>query len=137
MCHGLLAAGDFTLSDHAATTRKKGVMKIAVPVCGTQQSLQFGHCHQVALFDVNCCEKRVVGTKILTPPAGEEESWVPWLEHLGADIFIADGMPSGLQHLFNEHHIKVLIGASFAPPDLIINAYLHGSLNFDSKGCDH
>ncbi len=112
-------------------------MRIAIPMAEGKLCMHFGHCEQFALLDVDKKEKKIVGKKLLTPPPHEPGVLPRWLSEQGAHVIIAGGMGSRAQGLFAENGIEVLVGAPAESPELLVAAYLDGTLKTGDNVCDH
>jgi len=116
---------------------RKAVMKIAIPVAGGKLCMHFGHCEQFALLDVDEKAKKVMGQRMLTPPAHEPGVLPRWLHQEGANVIIAGGMGQRAQSLFAENGIKVVVGAPGDTPEQVATQYLAGTLKAGANVCDH
>lgn len=112
-------------------------MKIAVPVTGNALSSHFGHCEQFLLAEVDLDGKTIKRRQMLTPPAHEPGVFPGWLHGQGANIIIAGGMGSRAQSLFQQHGIKVVVGASGDDAGRAVQAFLDGTLETGTNACDH
>ena len=112
-------------------------MKIAIPMTGGKLSAHFGHCEAFALLEVDQGKKAITSTKVLTPPAHEPGLLPRWLAEEGAEMIIAGGMGTRAQNLFTQQSIAVVVGAPTETPDVIVEAFLQGSLQTGGKVCDH
>ncbi len=112
-------------------------MKVAIPLAQGKLTLHFGHCEQFAIIDVNDETKEITSQEDLTPPAHEPGVLPRWLHEQGANVIIAGGMGQRAQQLFAQNDIKVIVGASVAPPEELVTAYLQGTLESGNNACDH
>ena len=67
-------------------------MKIAIPMAGGSLCMQFGHCEQFAVVEIDSGSKAIVGTSYLAPPPRETGVLPRWLRKQGGDVIIAAGM---------------------------------------------
>ena len=112
-------------------------MRYAVPVTGGRLAAHFGHCEQFAIFDVDETKKEIVRKELLTSP-GHQPGLLPvWLAEEGASVIIAGGMGSRAQGLFEQYHIKVVIGATQDDPEKAVLDYIGGNLVTGDNICDH
>ncbi|MBW1808714.1 MAG: NifB/NifX family molybdenum-iron cluster-binding protein [Deltaproteobacteria bacterium] len=112
-------------------------MKIAIPIAQGTLSLHFGHCEQFALFSVDPDSGQISEKQMLNPPGHEPGVLPRWLHEQGANIIISGGMGARAQDLFTQNNIQVVLGASAQDPDLVVKAYLDGSLKSGPNACDH
>ena len=70
----------------------------------------------------------IVGKEIIPSP-GHEPGLLPvWLAEQGASVIIASGMGSRAQNLFEQNHIKVIIGTLEGDPEKAVLNYISGTL---------
>jgi len=112
-------------------------MRIAIPLADGKLCMHFGHCGQFAMLDVDEASKAITATKLLDPPAHEPGVLPRWLHEQGATVIIAGGMGQRAQGLFQEQGIKVVVGAPAETPEVLVNAYLNGTLSTGQNLCDH
>ncbi len=112
-------------------------MRIAIPLVEGKLCMHFGHCGQFALLDVEEATKTITGTTKLDPPAHEPGVLPRWLNEQGATVIIAGGMGQRAQSLFAGQGIKVVVGAPAEVPEVLVNAYLAGTLTSGHNACDH
>lgn len=97
--------------------------------------MHFGHCEQFALVDVG--EGGEMHTTLADPPMHEPGVLPAWLHEQGAQVVIAGGMGQRAMQLFDQHGIKVVVGAPADTPDEVVAAYLAGNLPSGGNICDH
>ncbi len=114
-----------------------GTMKIAIPLADGKLCIHFGHCEQFALVEADEKAKKVIGTIMLTPPPHEPGVLPKWLHEQGANLIIAGGMGQRAQSLFADNGIKVLVGAPAETPEVLVKAYMSGTLRTGANSCDH
>lgn len=119
------------------TQQKESNMRIAIPVAEGKLAMHFGHCEQFALIDTDPVNKTITNSTMETPPLHEPGVLPKWLAGKGANVIIAGGMGSRAQSLFTEQKIKVVIGAPADKPEIIVKAYLDGTLRAGDNICDH
>ena len=90
-----------------------------------------------ALVEVNDADKSIAGVNYLDPPPHEPGVLPRWLHEQGANVIIAGGMGQRAQSLFAENDIAVVVGASAAPPEDLVKAYLSATLETGQNLCDH
>ena len=112
-------------------------MRIAIPTADGKLCLHFGHCQQFTVVDADPDTKGVVRTEQLTPPPHEPGVLPAWLKELGVSVVIAGGMGARAQQLFAASGIRVVTGASSAPPADIVAEFLNATLASGSNPCDH
>jgi len=112
-------------------------MRYAIPVSSGGLSAHFGHCEHFALIDVDE-EKREILRKELVPSPGHQPGLLPqWLAEQGVSVVIAGGMGSRAQSLFQQNHIKVIIGVLENDPEKAAQSHLNGTLATGDNICDH
>jgi ATP-binding protein involved in chromosome partitioning len=123
--------------NHVNKKEKKGAMRIAIPVTEGKLSAHFGHCEEFAVVDVDEQTREIAGVAKLLPPAHEPGVLPKWLSEQKADVIIAGGMGQRAQQLFAQNNIKVVVGASDQPLEVLVSAYLNNTLETGSNICDH
>lgn len=112
-------------------------MRYAVPVSDGKLAAHFGHCEQFALIDVDVAAKTILRKELVTSP-GHQPGFLPgWLAEEGVSAVIAGGMGSRAQALFDEHRIRVIVGAMGDDPEQIVLDYIRGTLATGENVCDH
>jgi ATP-binding protein involved in chromosome partitioning len=112
-------------------------MRIAVPLAKAKLSLNFGHCDQFAIFDVDENLKKHTYRTDAIPPTHAPGALPKWLYENNVNVIIASGMGQRAQQLFSQNDIKDVIGASSGSPEELVSAYLQGSLETGDNICDH
>jgi predicted Fe-Mo cluster-binding NifX family protein len=74
---------------------------------------------------------------MLTPPPHEPGVMPRWTSEQGANLIIAGGMGSRAKDMFEAKGVKVMVGAPSESPEVIVKAYLDGSLQIGGNVCDH
>jgi predicted Fe-Mo cluster-binding NifX family protein len=115
----------------------RNMIRIAIPMADGKLAMHFGHCAQFALVEVDEDAKIAASTQLLTPPPHEPGVLPRWLHEQGATVIIAGGMGQRAQDLFREQGITVVIGAPAETPELLVSAYLSGTLQTGRNLCDH
>ena len=110
-------------------------MKIAIPIAEGKLAMHFGHCETFAVINVENFE--IVSKEELVPPPHEPGVLPKWLHEQGVNAIIAGGMGNRAQQLFAANEIEVLVGASAIEPELLVQAYIDGSLVTGENVCDH
>ena len=112
-------------------------MRIAIPLADGKLAMHFGHCERFALVDVDPVRKKIVKREDIDAPPHHPGLLPPWLAERGASMIIAGGMGQRAQGLFNEHGIKVLVGAPAETPEKLVADFLAGTLQEGENICDH
>jgi ATP-binding protein involved in chromosome partitioning len=112
-------------------------MRIAIPLANGKLAMHFGHCERFALIDVNVENKTIVHKEEVIPPAHEPGVLPRWLAENNARVIIAGGMGMRAQDLFVRNGIEVRVGAAAENPELLVAAYLEGTLQVGDNICDH
>ena len=125
-------------ADREPTSKRENHMiKIAIPLASGRLSAHFGHCEEFAILEVNEETREVLNTTRHEPPAHEPGVLPRWLHELGANTIIAGGMGQRAQQLFTQNEIMVVVGAPAESPEVLVSAYLDGTLRTRDNLCDH
>ena len=111
-------------------------MTIAIPLLDGRLSSHFGHCSEVALIDADRASG-VLTKRIIPAPPHEPGRFPAWLREQGADMVIAGGMGQRALQLFTASGIQVILGASCAPAEVVVQAWLEGRLKSSGNTCRH
>ncbi|MFH1024712.1 MAG: iron-sulfur cluster carrier protein MrpORP [Planctomycetota bacterium] len=121
----------------AATQKKEGLMRFAIPVADGKLTMHFGHCEKFALIDVDAKTKKIVKQEEVDAPEHQPGLLPRWLAERNVNVVIAGGMGSRAQNLFAENKIKVVVGAPAETTDKLVADYLAGTLKTGGNVCDH
>lgn len=109
--------------------------RIALPLEGETVSPHFGHSPKFAVFDVENDAIRD-GTTMMPPP--HSPGAIPaWLKENGVDVVIAGGMGHRALNMLEASGIEVVTGAAPGHPEVLVRAYLAGTLKTGDNVCDH
>lgn len=114
-----------------------GESVIAIPVANGELCMHFGHCDVFTFVTVDNASKTVKASEDRTPPPHEPGVLPNWLADQGASMVIAGGMGARAQSLFTDRGLTVLVGATPAPAEDVVKAYLAGDLTLGQNICDH
>jgi predicted Fe-Mo cluster-binding NifX family protein len=117
--------------------RKGSFMRIAIPVANGVLSMHFAHAQKFAFFDVDEAKKEITSRSEAVPPGHAPGQLPAWLAEEGTNVIIASGMGSRALGLFQQYRIEPIVGAPSEDPEVIVKAYLNGSLSADGNLCDH
>ena len=112
-------------------------MKIAVPVAEGKLSQHFGHCREVAMFEVDPQAKTILSTRLIPTPPHEPGRFPAWLKGQGADMVIAGGMGQRALELFQQADIQTIVGAPSELAETVVTVWLQGNLASSSNACNH
>jgi predicted Fe-Mo cluster-binding NifX family protein len=112
-------------------------MRIAIPLADGKLSAHFGHCERFVLLDVDPQTKAIQSKEELVAPPHEPGLLPRWLAERGAQLIIAGGMGGRAQQLFAQNGIQVVVGAPAETPEVLVAAYLGGTLRSGENLCDH
>lgn len=110
-------------------------MKFAIPLAEGMLCAHFGHCQQFAIIDIE--DGQIKGKELYTPPPHEPGVLPNWLDELGVDVVIAGGIGRRALDLFGQKGIQVAVGVPNAPPEILVDQYLKGTLTTGQNICDH
>ncbi len=113
------------------------MVRIALPVADGRLSMHFGHCEAFALIDADPDSHAITGSELVPSPPHQPGFLPVWLSQRGAEVIIAGGMGVRAQSLFQQHGIRVVVGAPSEAPELLVADYLNGSLEPGGNPCDH
>ncbi len=112
-------------------------MKIAIPAADGQLFPHFGHCHEVAMVEVDVISKIIVSTKMIPAPPHEPGNFPAWLKAQGANVVITGGMGRRALDLFTADGIEVVAGAPVDTVENTVTAWLQGRLDAGKNSCNH
>jgi len=112
-------------------------MRIAIPLADGRLAQHFGHCAAFALVDVDPERREILGRQDVKAPDHQPGLLPPWLAERGANIILAGGMGSRAQQLFQQHGIQVLVGVPSESPEVLVSAWMAGTLVAGENVCDH
>ena len=112
-------------------------MKIAIPVAQGRLCAHFGHCEEFEIIEADEKKRQIISTKRVTPPPHEPGVLPRWLHENGVQVVLAGGMGQRAQTLFAEQQIRTVVGAPMETPEILVAAYLEGTLQSGSNVCDH
>ncbi len=116
---------------------KKNMKRYAVPTANEELCLHFGHCDQFTIIDVDEENKKIVDTRLETPPPHEPGVLPKWLAEKNVDLVLAGGMGSRAINLFTQNGINVITGAAVDKPENVVLAHINGRLTTGDNVCDH
>ncbi len=127
----------FDVSTTTETTpeKKKGKMRIAIPLANGKLAMHFGHCEQFGIYDVE--NGKIVNKQLVTPPPHEPGVIPKFLNEQKVNKIIAGGMGQRAIQFFNDYGIEVIIGAPSKEPEKLIEEYLNGTLQLGENVCSH
>lgn len=112
-------------------------MRIAIPVADGQLCSHFGHCEQFTIVDCDTASRTVQEVHIIAPPAHATGVFPKWLRDQGVHMVIVGGIGEKARLMFEGYGIKILQGIAPDNPEVVVKAYLEGSLEAGENGCDH
>ena len=112
-------------------------MRVAVPLSAGRLSMQFGHCEQFAILEVDESTGKILTKSVHLPPPHEPGVLPRWLYLLGADLVIAADMGQRARKLLSNSGISVIVGASAETPEQLVSSYLNNKLRPGASPCDH
>ena len=107
-------------------------MKIAVASENQNVSVDFGHCENFNVFDIQ--DNKIVNVELIANP-GHKPGFLPvFLNELGVNLVISGGMGAGAIEIFNEKKIDVITGAKGNVVE-VVNQFLLGNLVSTGSVC--
>jgi predicted Fe-Mo cluster-binding NifX family protein len=108
-------------------------MKIAVASDNKNVTGHFGHCETFEIFETK--DKKIISQQSIANP-GHKPGFLPnFLHEKGVDIIISGGMGQGAVDIFNQHNIKVIVGAKGTSKEAA-ESYLKGNLKSTGSICE-
>ena len=108
-------------------------MKIAIPLAEGRLAMRLRHCDTFALVELDTVQRRSRSATFVTPPP-QQALFPGWLYDCGVNVVIAGSLGHRSQQLFAENGIRVLLGAPHETPDILLAAYLNGTLTAGQMG---
>lgn len=112
-------------------------MKIAIPVTNGLLDPHFGHCKRFVLFDIDRETEQITATAEIDAPPHEPGVLPLWLANKKVNTVITGGMGAKAKQLFEQHSIKVVLGAPSRSPVDIAQSFIEGTLQLGANACDH
>lgn len=109
--------------------------KIAIPVNNGVLDSHFGHCKNLAIFEVE--ENNILSESIITAPPHEPGLLPKFLAEKNVTDIIAGGMGNKAIQLFQKENINVFVGAPQLAAKNLIDGFLNKTLSFTANYCDH
>jgi predicted Fe-Mo cluster-binding NifX family protein len=111
-------------------------MKIAIPMDQGKLTPHFGHCEVFAIIEVE--NNVIISSTLLTPPPHEPGVLPAWIcNEVKADLIIAGGLGKKARDILEAGGTQVILGAPTEFPEVLVNAYLSGTLEGGQNSCDH
>lgn len=113
------------------------IMILALPLTDKFEfSAHFGGASYVGLVQVDPATSQIVKTWSEKPEEPEPCGWVDWLAAKGVRCFFAGGMGQGAQERMRAAGIEVVVGVPNAEPELLVQAWLAGTLSCGANACE-
>lgn len=113
-------------------------MKIAVPIRQGRFCSHFGGAEEFALYTVDEAGRKITGKLRAAPPEHGRGVFPMWLRKQGVTTVLAGGMGPRASDIFTSHGIDVVLGADGEEPEVMVQAYLDGTLASSGELChDH
>ena len=113
-------------------------MMIAIPIREGKFSSHFGGAEEFALFSVDEDSRKVTERLKVAPPEHGRGVFPMWLRKQGVTTVLAGGMGPRASDIFTTHGIDVVLGAEGDDPEIMVRAYLDGTLSSSGELChDH
>jgi predicted Fe-Mo cluster-binding NifX family protein len=112
-------------------------MKLALPLTATDEfSPHYGAATKFAVMEVDPATRSVRRRLVVVPQASEPCQWPRLLRAAGVDLVLAGGIGRGARQHMAEHGVGVLAGIAAADPEVLVAAWLAGSLVAGENQCD-
>ncbi|MGD8439619.1 MAG: NifB/NifX family molybdenum-iron cluster-binding protein [Holophagae bacterium] len=113
-------------------------MIIAVPLFEGKFSPHFGGADRFAIFTVDFERKEVAGHQLAAPPEHGRGIFPAWLRQQGVEAVLAGGMGPRAAQMLSTYGIDVVTGADGDDPEMLVRAYVDGTLETSGELChDH
>jgi predicted Fe-Mo cluster-binding NifX family protein len=113
-------------------------MKIALPLTAASTfAVHYGEAKSFQVYDVDQSIQRVRRRLIVIPQASKPCQWPRLLHTAGANLILAGAMSQVSRHHMQEHAIEVLDGVEAGPPEILVAAWLNGTLSRGESLCPH
>ena len=109
--------------------------RIALPVLGGQFSSHFGGAEGFAIYEVDESTGTITGSSVHPAPPHVQGSFPAWLAQQGVDVVIAAGMGPRAVDILQANGIDVVLGATGQDPEVLVGAYLDGTLTATGESC--
>ena len=113
------------------------MITIAIPTAEGRLHGHFGGCREFTLVQADPDQRKIVGTKTVTPPPHAPGLFPRWLHEQGANVIIVGGIGQRAIALFAQQGIEVRAGEPGATVESLATAYLNGQLVGEPAGCTH
>lgn len=107
-------------------------MKIAVAAENSMIAQHFGHCEGFKMFTV--INGKIINKEFIPNLKQSSRVLANYLNNLGINVIISNGIGGGAIEIFCEKNIKVIIGAS-GDVETIVKDYLEGKIKSEEDIC--
>jgi len=113
-------------------------MIIAVPLHRGKFSPHFGGADNFAIYRVDFGRKEIDEHQLAAPPEHGRGIFPAWLREQGVEAVLAGGMGPRAAQMLSAYGIDVVTGADGDDPEILVRAYLDGTLDTSGELChDH
>lgn len=110
-------------------------MRIGIPTNNRETVEEhFGHCKEIALYDVD--KGVITNVSYVTPPPHAPGVMPKFLAEQKANVIISGGMGQMAINLFKENNIDVILGATGSVNDNL-QEFIKGDLISSGSACEH
>lgn len=107
-------------------TPKDRHLLIAIPLAGGTSTPLLGKCDQLAIFQVDRRDKKVLYESVHQAPPHEPDLLPLRLDQLGVDVVLTGEMGNMARELFERRGIAVVLNVPPKAPAQIVRDYLNG-----------
>ena len=119
------------------TRQNNDHLMIAVPLSGGELSCFLGKCDELAIFEVDRRDKKVLYESIHEAPPHEPGLLPSRLNQLGIDVMLTGEMGLLAQRLLKQSGVGVVTNVLPKPLAQIVQDYLNGQLTTGDVLCGH
>ncbi|MDA3930225.1 MAG: ATPase [Prolixibacteraceae bacterium] len=109
--------------------------RIAIPVNGGILDAHFGHCKQLAIFDLK--DDLIVEESVMDAPPHEPGLLPKLLAEKGVSDIIAGGMGQKAIELFQKAGVNAFVGAPQLAAQNLVEGFINKTIQFNANYCDH
>lgn len=109
--------------------------RIAIPISNGMLDPHFGHCKQLAIFELE--KDKIINESVMDAPPHEPGLLPRLLSEKGVTDIIAGGMGQHAIQLFQKAGVNAFVGAPQINARNIIEGFINKTIQFSANYCDH